>query len=88
LAKILFTNSRTAPVGLIIEPWAQFETVSAGASVVFEFDDAPPPEVQFVVEASGDAFIYLNSENVRIRTAEKEQSFGSGTRAPSFPALR
>ena len=88
MAKILFTNGRSKPIGLTIEPWAEFETLAAGANIVFEFNDAPPPEVQFVMEETGGAFIYINSENVRIKTAEKERSLGSGKRAPSFPILK
>jgi hypothetical protein len=88
LAKILFTNERSSPIGLVIEPWADFATVPAGANVIFEFGDSPPPEVQFVVRDSGDAFIYINSEHVRMRMPGKECDWGFGKRAPSFPILK
>jgi len=88
VAKILFTNDRSAPTDLVIEPWGYVETVPVGVNVIFEFNDAPPPEVQFLVRDSGEAYIYLNSETVRMSMPGKECTYGNGTRAPSFPILK
>lgn len=76
------------PTDLVIEPWAAVETVPPGANVIFEFNDTPPPEVQFLVRDSGESFIYINSEYVRMQMPGKECDWGHDTRAPSFPILK
>ena len=84
MAQIVFANDRTAAVELTIEPWAMFESIPAGARVVIEFNDAPPPEIEFSLEESGGAFIYVNSEHVRVALPGEVPDFGHGVRAPTW----
>jgi hypothetical protein len=88
MAKILFTNNRTDPIVLVLEPWAMAETIRAGGEATFEFSDSPPPEVQFAIEESGEAFVWLNSECVRVTIDGKLWDFNVGERFPSFAIFR
>ena len=85
MAKLVFANRRTTPVGLVIEPWAQHDQIPADAVVEIEFNDAPPPELQFSLDERGDALIYVNTEHVIIRINGEERDFGHGKRAPNLP---
>ena len=87
MAKILFTNNRNLPVELVIEPWAMAETVGPKGNATFEFNDSPPPEVQFAIEESGGAYLWLNSECVNVTIDDKLWTFDVGERFPSFPIL-
>jgi hypothetical protein len=85
MAKLIFTNKRSIPTRLTIEPWAQYDEIPANGVVEIEFSDAPPPELQFSIENLGDALIYINTEHVKIRVNGQDRDFGFGERAPSLP---
>ena len=85
MAKLVFTNKRSIPTRLTIEPWAQHDEIPANAAVEIEFNEVPSPDLQFSVENLGDALIYINTEYVKIRINGEERDFGHGERAPSLP---
>jgi hypothetical protein len=85
MAKLIFTNKRSIPTWLTIEPWAQYDEIPPDAVVEIEFNDTPPPELQFSIENLGDALIFINTEYVTIRVNGEERRFGHGERAPSLP---
>jgi hypothetical protein len=82
MAKLHFTNTSSESVGLIVEPWAEYDEILPGVVVEFEFNDAPPPELHFVLKEDGRVLVYVNSENVTMRINGEERSLGIGTRAP------
>jgi hypothetical protein len=87
VAKLLFTNDQSKPIGLTLEPWAQHDIIPARSAVEFEFNDAPAPELQFTIRETGDVLIYLNTEYIKIRINGEVRDFGYGERAPSLAPL-
>jgi hypothetical protein len=85
LAKLHFSNQSAQPVGLVIEPWAQYDLIPPDGVVEFEFNDLPPPVLQFSVQEDGRALVYVNSERVTVRINGEERSLGIGRRAPPLP---
>ena len=87
MAKLHFKNKQARRIGLQIEPWACYDEIPPEGVVEIEFDDAPPPGLQFSMEEEGHALIFINSEHVIIRINGEERDFGAGKRFPMPPGV-